>query len=176
MPESQQPQEGIAIMRSKILACRPKRVVDVGAGDGKWGQILHHLVDEIVAIEVWQPYVDKYNLRSIYDAVVCTDVRKWYGWKAGDVIIMGDVLEHMTRRDALALVRGCRAFGTVFLTIPTTPCPQDGEVYGNPYETHVDQWTHEELIAEGWELLHQGPNPKRLAMIGTYVMRRALPK
>lgn len=172
MPISQQPTEGQLLMEQAILRTPEARVVDVGAGSGKWGRILRGRVREIIALEAWKPYVNAHGLHRIYDRVLVMDARdEKVPWDAFDVAIFGDILEHMPRVDATALVERLRRLGlTLFLTVPITPCVQNGAAYGNPYETHCDQWTDKELRAEGWEKMHEGPNPRGLVTIGTYRM------
>ena len=70
MPKSQQPQQGQTIMIDRILASKHHRVLDVGAGDGKWGKLLNGLVPSIIALEVWSDYIMKYRLHDIYAAVI----------------------------------------------------------------------------------------------------------
>lgn len=171
MPESQQPMEGQKIMLEGILSNSNHRVVDVGAGDGRWGRLLKGKVRKLVAIEAWGKYVERYRLHDIYDEVFVEDVRNFKSWDDFDVVILGDVLEHMFRVDAIKLTQIFKQKELrAFLTVPITLCIQDGTVYGNPYETHLDQWTHKELETVGWKQLHQGLNPKGLVTIGTYVL------
>lgn len=172
MPESQQPMEGQKIMLEGILSNPNHRVVDVGAGDGRWGHLLKGKMQRLVAIEVWGNYVEHYHLRDIYDEVFIEDAKNFQAWGDFDVVILGDVLEHLHRVDALKLIATLKKTKVkVFLTVPITHCPQDGMVYDNPYETHLDQWTHEELERLGWEMIHQGLNPNGKVMIGTYIMQ-----
>lgn len=180
MPESQQPLEGQNIMLHDIFA-EPCHIfiLDVGAGDGRWGKLLRKnkpeyvMIERLDAIEIWQPYIDRYRLEDLYDKVVCVDAVEFQGWDEYNVIILGDVLEHLHRADALKLIEMLKEKKVkIFLTVPITPCVQDGRVYGNPYETHRDQWTHEELEAQGWKQLHQGLNPNGKVTIGTYVLNR----
>lgn len=176
MPESQQPLEGQNIMLTAILKGGCQSVLDVGAGDGKWGKLIRSWasrmrvnVQELVALEIWPEYVKKHRLHETYDEVLVMDLRDYRDWPNHDVIILGDVLEHIHREEALTLIGMLLAVkARTYLTIPISPCPQDGAVYGNQYETHLDQWTHEELETLGWKQLHQGPNPNGLVMIGTY--------
>jgi predicted TPR repeat methyltransferase len=170
MPESQQPAEGQAIMLELILRNPRVSVLDVGAGDGKWGALLRGRVRHVTGLEVWEPYVSKYGLEHVYDRVVVHDARTFDRWLEFDVVIFGDVLEHMPRADAETIVRRLRfPLGPdAFLTIPVTECVQDGAAYGNPYETHIEQWTHEQLATLGWRQLHVGPNPNGRVQIGTY--------
>jgi len=171
MPESQQPMEGQKIMLEEILSNPNHRVVDVGAGDGRWGRLLKGKVRRLVAIEAWGKCVERYRLRDIYDEVCIEDARNFKNWDDFDVVILGDVLEHMFRIDAIKLTQIFKQKKLrVFLTVPITLCIQNGTVYGNPYETHLDQWSHDELVALGWVRLHQGLNPNAKVTIGTYVL------
>lgn len=171
MPKSQQPIEGQKIMLDGILSNPNHCVIDVGAGDGRWGRLLKGKVQRLIAIEAWGKYVERYHLRDIYDEVFVEDAKNFQAWDDFDVVILGDVLEHLHRSDALKLIETLKKTKVkVFLTVPITLCPQDGMVYDNPYETHQDQWTHGELEAVGWKQLHQGLNPKGLVSIGTYVL------
>lgn len=169
MPESQQPIVGQKLMIDRILSGPHQRVLDVGAGDGKWGKLLKGLVPHLLALEVWPGYIKKYHLNDIYDVVIHGDLVKFDRFSEFDVIILGDVLEHLKRTDAIAVIDRLRQSGTrVFLTIPISKCVQDGTVYGNPYETHLDQWSHEELEAISWKVLHRGMNEAGTVEIGTY--------
>lgn len=168
MPISQQPQDGIDIALTQF---RPSNVVlDVGAGDGKWGLLLRGRVNRIIGVEVWEDYINKYDLRSKYDEVVHCDIRYFNFQEFYDVIILGDVFEHLLYNEAVALLpRLKNNCYKMLLTIPISYCPQDGTVYGNPYETHWYQWSDNELRDLGFKSLHQGLNPNGKVMIGTYV-------
>jgi organic radical activating enzyme len=157
-------------MLADILRVPCEHVLDIGAGDGRWGKLLKGKVGRLTGVEIWEPYVERYGLAAVYDQVLNIDVRSMQNFNEHwDVIILGDVLEHMARKDAIALIAKLKhSSGRVYLTIPISRCDQNGEVYGNPYETHLDQWTDEELKRLGWVQLHAGPNPNGKVMIGTY--------
>jgi hypothetical protein len=175
VPESEQPIAGRDLMVEHILALKPDGVIDVGAGEGKWGRLLRDRV-RIDALEIWPPYVERFPLGELYAGVHVADAREFGAWDEYEAAILGDVLEHMPKDDARALVDRMLAAGlTLFLSIPVTDCPQRGEPFGNPYEEHVAQWTHEELIDDGWRELHRGPVPSGLATVGTYWRRRDMP-
>ena len=107
-------------------------ILDVGAGWGKYAKLLTEY--EIDACEIWKPYVDKENLKNKYRQVFVTDICdlefEWY-----DIIIMGDVLEHIERERAVELINRlkskCQQF---YLVIPFNY--HQGEVDGNKYEIH----------------------------------------
>jgi len=124
-------------------------VLDVGAGRGKYRLLLHDYPD-VDACEVWAPTVDAENLRSLYRFVHVCDVYDlvtssnwndvWYS-----VVIMGDVLEHMTvERATAALERLGERSTTVIVVVPYL-YPQDEED-GNVYQRHIqDDLTPEQM-------------------------------
>lgn len=119
-------------------------VLDVGAGAGTYARF-RQPEQRWTAIEIWQPSIAQFALEQKYDHVICGDARVVPIAKH-DVIILGDVLEHMDVRDAQALVTRCRqAAKYVIVSIPIGHYPQ-GAFDGNPYEEHVtDDWSVEEV-------------------------------
>lgn len=77
------------------------RILDVGAGWGKYAYLFpDYYID---ANEIWGPYVDNEYLEKKYNQVfrgdICDMEFDFY-----DVIIMGDILEHIERPRAQELV------------------------------------------------------------------------
>lgn len=126
----------------------PVKVLDVGAGAGMWHDYLRSggYEGHLDAIEVWRPYIDKYNLKRKYHVVYNHDVRDWQDFYY-DVVILGDVLEHMTKDEAVALVQRISTMAKhIVIAIPVVHYPQ-GALEGNPYEVHVkDDWTNQEVL------------------------------
>lgn len=170
MPRSQQPAGGEKIIYNSIIAMGPNtKVLDVGAGDGKWS-ILTGKVNKCIGLEIWGPYIQRYNLYSKYDGVICIDIREFHDYKDYDVMIFGDILEHIPYTDAVKVVEEIKLSGvTMYLSIPISLCVQIG-CNGNPHEEHLYQWKHEELESFGFRQLHVGTNPNGLVKIGTYVL------
>jgi hypothetical protein len=147
--------EGKEWIKSRVAALAadgPVSVLDIGPGVGTYAKLLAGLpVTRMTGIEVWEPYVTTYRLREYYDEIIIGDARA-VGLPASDVIILGDVVEHMTRGEAQDLWRRCAVAGrqAVFLSIPVVHYPQQ-EIEGNPYEIHVEEdWSHE-LVLESFE-------------------------
>lgn len=108
--------------------------LDVGACDGKYSDLLGHYL-EMDGIEIFEPNILKYNLDQKYKHIVCDSIVNFeYEWY--DLIIFGDVLEHMTVEDAQKVLKyaeeRCRDYliGIPFLY------PQN-ELYGNKWERHI---------------------------------------
>lgn len=152
MPTSSTEGKDIAVAWLQDLPV-PRTVVDVGAGEGTWVRLLRDDWPDAhwTGVEIHAPYVDRFGLTDLYDRVIVADVRDldWQAhWPAGvDVMIFGDVLEHMPRSDATVVFeRATQAAKTVLVALPIVEYPQ-GSVDGNDHEAHVDTWTHSEAMA-----------------------------
>lgn len=117
-----------------------KTVLDVGAGSGTYGRLLAPYVNTIEAVEIWQPYIERFNLRDIYDKVIERDVRELRQRNFGfyDLVVFGDVLEHMSRDESLVLWEAASVADYGLISVPIIHYPQ-GEEEGNPYEVHVQE-------------------------------------
>lgn len=109
-------------------------ILDVGAGWGKYREVLPASYKAVDACEVWQPYIEEEGLRGRYRHVWGVDVMDLdphiiLGY---DLVILGDVLEHLHVGDAQGLVATCQ---TVIVVVPFE-YPQ-GPEEGNPYEEHL---------------------------------------
>ncbi len=133
---------------SVIQKMQPKTAIDFGAGEGIYGQILRKYSPETykVAVEIWAPYVTEFKLDKVYDEVWICDARIYPHFKY-DLVIFGDILEHMSKEDALALWdRVSKEAKYAIISMPIVHFPQ-GHIHGNPYEEHVkDDWSHEEIV------------------------------
>ncbi|CAM3901526.1 methyltransferase domain-containing protein [Cohnella lubricantis] len=142
-----------------IRLVKPAKVLDVGVGYGRWGMLCREFLDvwggkffrsqwttQIDGIEVFPANVDQYHqyfYNQIYvgNAYTVIDTLGRY-----DLIILGDVLEHFEKTQALHFLDKCLYRSShVLLIIPIgTNWPQ-GAVYGNEHERHLSAWSMEEL-------------------------------
>ncbi|MCC6944125.1 MAG: glycosyltransferase [Thermomicrobiales bacterium] len=127
----------------------PETVLDVGPGQGTYGKLIRGagIRCTIDAIEIWAPYVRQYRLDAIYDNISICDVRLWGDFDY-DLVILGDVLEHLDLDDAVEVwnrISG-RARNAI-VSLPIVNYPQ-GEVLGNPFEAHKKpDWTAAEVLS-----------------------------
>jgi glycosyltransferase involved in cell wall biosynthesis len=137
---------GKAHIRRIVGALKHDRMLDIGCGEGTYAKLFPDA--DWTGIEVWEPYVEAYGLRSLYPTLIVADARThtFAPDEHFDVAFAGDVLEHMTEDEAAALLEKLKACaGTVIASIPIGHYPQ-GEWGGNPYERHVvDDWTDERV-------------------------------
>lgn len=144
-----------------------KTVLDCGAGDGGYERLLRAYkpeVERLDAVEVWEANIEKHELRSRYDNVYHDDIRKHLDY-AYDLVIFGDVLEHMTRREAIDTWEWARSQAKyVLLSLPIIPFPQDG-IEDNPYEVHVTpDWSHEQVMLSFSGIVHY----RTFTVVGAY--------
>ena len=111
------------------------KILDVGAGSGKYGSLLRMWFNNIDAIEIFEPYIDQFKLKDIYnnvfnDNIINFDISNY------DYIIMGDILEHLSIDDAKELIKKITHNNQkCMVAIPYKM--EQGEVNGNIYETHL---------------------------------------
>lgn len=124
-------------------------LLDVGACDGKWRELLPEYTMD--AVEIFEPYARKLKgYRNVFVMDVAELEYDWY-----DLVIFGDVVEHMTVEQAqtvLEYAKGhCR---DMVVAVPWLY--EQGEVDGNKWQAHLQSDLTPELFAErypGFEVL-----------------------
>lgn len=138
--------DGKQYIRNILSRVRRDKILDVGVGSGTYAKMLPD--SQFTGIEIWEPYVERFNLKALYKDLIIEDARKVDYSALGhfDVAIAGDVLEHMTEDEAKALVDNLKKIcDTLIISIPIGHYPQ-GESEGNPHEQHVvDDWSDERV-------------------------------
>jgi predicted TPR repeat methyltransferase len=132
--------KGKAAAIKLLRGLKVKSVLDVGAGSGTYRKLAN--MNDLLpgarwtALEIWEPYIAQFDLKSLYDEVIIGDVRTYENTKY-DLVICGDVLEHMTKEEAFAVLdRFSSSYR--FVSVPTIHTPQ-GEYEGNPHERHIEE-------------------------------------
>lgn len=153
-------------------------VVDIGPGSGTYINLIKEEANccinaRWIGIEIWAPYIEQFRLRERYTEVINADVRT-VDWTqlTPDVVIAGDVLEHMTKLDAVALVDRILAVAkTLIVSIPIRHMPQDEHAYENPHEAHIkDDWSHEEVIDTWGHYIKDSYRKSAKSKLGVYWM------
>jgi hypothetical protein len=140
--------EGKAWISHVVPRLRPATVLDVGPGQGTYADLLRDITPGASwsCVEVHEPYVDMFDLWQKYDVVHIADIR-FFAWpRRYDVVILGDVLEHMPLLDALTVWTRARLNArNVVLSIPIIEYPQ-GVHYSNVHEAHLHTWSHDLVV------------------------------
>jgi len=156
--------ETIPVVIGLVWRLAPKRVLDVGAGYGKYGVLFREYLEmlhtrnsqprpsgstmwrkrlvRIDAVEGFSDYVGKLHY-AVYDNVYIENIFDFVKkqWEY-DLIFMGDVLEHIEKEAALnellpALL--ARVAMGVLISVPAYAEAQGSE-FGNELETHRSRW------------------------------------
>lgn len=136
------------IIRAWLLDNRKefKRVLDIGAGVGTYALMGRFPEQHWTAIEIFEPYVEMFNLEGKYDEVWVDDIRNSKLLEDYNLIIAADMLEHMAKDEAKAVIEKlllhCQQ---LLICVPMIHNDQHAGAEGNQYETHVDHWDAEEV-------------------------------
>lgn len=118
--------------------------LDIGAGDGKWRDLLPGLVMD--AVEAYEPNALQLSgYRKVYIYDVC-DLH--YG--NYDLIILGDVIEHLPVDKAQKVIEYAREHCRDLIIAVPFLYKQD-DIYGNPYEVHIQDDLTRELFMKRYE-------------------------
>ena len=131
------------------------RILDVGPGNGTYSELIRDLGYRMDAVEIWAPYVEEFNLRQKYENVYVGNILE-FDVEPYDFIILGDVLEHIHTDQAKELLEKFSIMNKKFMVAVPYMMPQDGDEYGNTYETH-----HQEDLTPD-VMLERYPNLEKL--------------
>lgn len=122
------------------------RILDVGAGAGKYGKLLKKEGRKIDCVEVFHPYLKSFALEDTYDIIylgsvtVFKPVKKQY-----DLAIFGDVIQTLAVPQAVQVLDDFRKARIPVLVIVPYLYPQPA-VLGNPYSEHKQDDLTEEVF------------------------------
>ena len=128
-------------------------ILDIGAGGGKYKYLLYNY-PKMDAVEKWEPYVEKLGLKNQYREVFVTDILD-FDFDFYDVIIMGDVLEHIPVDKAVGLMK--RLMQKCHDMVVVLPYMNASEVAceGNPNEIHRQADLTQEVIESRYPMLQK---------------------
>lgn len=136
------------VVRVILREIQPENVLDIGAGQGKYGRMVKQigLTDSrTIAVEL-DPELKETLLDAGYDEVWPVDVRQFmedYAGKVHDVVVMGDVIEHMKHSDGRDLLEFLN-YRSRFIIIVTPECmPMTDRRF---YVGHNSLWRPDSLM------------------------------
>ncbi len=148
MPGSSE--KGKALIKKWFISIAKKDLVlDVGPGWGTYSKLLRESNQIWHAVEIHEPYVDRFQLETLYDEIFIEDIRRFTPSVQYEVIICGDVLEHMQNEEAILVLQKLFQYTKyIIVSLPldaeTNAPPGTGDIdWNNPYELHVGKWSHQ---------------------------------
>ncbi len=116
------------------------RILDVGPGCGTYSDLLRNRFKNMDAVEIFPKNIERFGLYAKYNKIYHGDVCDFEHFHNYTLVIMGDILEHLSVEQAQKLLK--RINCDILVAVPYT-LPQ-GPVGGNDHETHIqDDLTHE---------------------------------
>lgn len=125
-------------------------ILDIGAGQGKYGKMFRNHAKKIDAVEVHEESIIRFNLEDIYDKVFNMNVINFDTIEKYDIIIFGDVLEHLSVEDAQMVLKRLYNKSKEIIIIVPYMFHQDG-VDGNPYEEHLQPDLTHDIFMERYD-------------------------
>lgn len=136
-----------------LRTIKPKSILDVGCGFGKWGFLAREYLDvwegnyhrkdwkiKIDAVEIFPEYVQPWH-REIYDNIFIGDIAE-LPIQNYDLILACDVIEHLADDKVIDKLRSHA--GNLIASIPLGVRPQ-GKLYNNEFEVHRSTWTLDKI-------------------------------
>ncbi len=134
--------------------------LDVGPGIGTYADMLvPHGFTNVDAVEIYAPYIERFNLRSLYKTVHVGDIRTFVFPKKYDCVILGDVLEHINVEDSQRLIARLRDHCMYALFSVPWMYPQD-PIGGNEAERHLQPDLTLDIMKQRYptlQMFHNGP-------------------
>jgi len=134
-----------------------KTIVDLGPGAATYSKLIK---GDFVwkAVEIWGPYIKRFELDKYYSEIRIGDIR-YMEFPKGDCCIAGDVLEHLRREDFISTFKKIdKQFDYVVISVPVNLLADD-VFEGNFLEGHQSYWSIDELdkVFVGYEKVNTDP-------------------
>lgn len=160
MAEGSSSLKHVRLVTDTTLALKPRSIVDLGMGTGKYGYVLREQHDlarvhwgenqwrlRLVGVEAYKPYITPIA-RAVYDEIVVSDAAE-YLHRPGeefDVALALDVLEHFEPDAGEEFIAAAlRRARHVMIVTPRGYYRQEGHI--NTFERHLSWWPAKALEA-----------------------------
>lgn len=137
-----------------IYTMKPKSVLDIGCGNGKYGFLTREYLDlwgeqekniQLDGIEIYEPYLTKIHYQ-LYDKIIVGDVRKVLNNLIGkyDLALMIDIIEHFDKNEAFTIIFQCLSIcDNLLIATPKLFYKQND--CKNIYEQHLSHWKEKDF-------------------------------
>lgn len=126
-------------------------ILDVGAGEGTYLNYLQDYFTNIEAVEVFKPNIDNFKLEEKYNKVYNINIKD-FKYDFYDIIIFGDVIEHLEVNEAQEVLKyALNRCKEMIVAVPYLN-PQ-GIEEDNVYEIHKQDDLTDEIMKERYPYL-----------------------
>lgn len=126
-------------------------ILDVGAGSGTYYNYLGDYFKNMYAVEVFEPNIKDFNLENKYKEVYNVDIKD-FKYEYYDIIIFGDILEHLSVKDAQNVLKyALNRCDEIIVAVPYLY--EQGICHNNVYEIHLQPDLTKEIMEERYPYL-----------------------
>lgn len=127
------------------------KILDVGAGEGTYLPFLQDYFENIEAVEVFKPNIDNFNLEERYKKVYNINIID-FKYDFYDIIIFGDVIEHLEVNDAKKVLKyALNRCKEMIVAVPYLSI--QGIEENNIYEIHKQDDLTDEIMKQRYPYL-----------------------
>jgi 16S rRNA A1518/A1519 N6-dimethyltransferase RsmA/KsgA/DIM1 with predicted DNA glycosylase/AP lyase activity len=126
-------------------------VLDVGCGQGDYYEMLKDHFNSIDAVEIWEPYITQFDLKNKYRNLYNIDIMK-FDFDYYDIIILGDIIEHLSREDAVTLLNKITHKCKELIVVVPYYLPQE-IVNDNIYERHLQPDLDDQIMEDYYPMI-----------------------
>lgn len=172
MPYSNTTFDGYVLKLLDLL--QPATVLDIGAGAGKYGKMVRDwgkskLLERpwVTGVEADDSYISRFELAKLYDTLIVDDANTLIHRPKMrfDLVILGDVIEHMRKSRALDLLNFL-VYRSGYIVVVTPDKFQQDDWEGHALEAHISTWSEHDFV--GWDTLHREYEGMHLFLIKGY--------
>ena len=148
---------------------KDSRILDVGAGEGTYCDLLKEYFSNIEGLEVFKPNIENYQLKDKYKKVYNIDIKDFIYPYRYDIVIFGDIIEHLEVEEAQKVLEYAKEMCTEMIVAVPYQYKQ-GIEYGNVYEIHKQDDLTPQIMSERYpylELLYGNSE------YGYYILRKS---
>ncbi len=137
------------VVERVIQFVSPHRALDIGTGNGKYGRLIRSLCPDahITGVEIEPSYIERFSLADIYDELRVQHAIELLKRpdETFDMVIFGDVIEHLRKSEGLDLLNFF-AYRTKYMLVRYPEQYIQNTWEGIPSEAHVSFWTFSDFL------------------------------
>lgn len=138
-----------SLVEHLITTIAPQSALDIGCGEGKYGQMLSRLRPDCrrSGVEMEASYIERFGLCELYHELHIGSAADWQTQaidRQYDLAILGDCLEHMPKSAGLDLLNFL-SYRSAYTLIISPEFVLQGSVDGVISEAHVSVWSERDL-------------------------------
>lgn len=129
---------------SIVSELKPKTVLDVGPGAGKYAGMIRSVSSKtrIEAVEIDKKYIKKFKLNDLYDKVHTSSIQKFVDSHHDsnyDLVIFGDVIEHLKKSEGVDVLNFF-VYRSKHIIIQWPHAYLQNAWEGHVHESHISVW------------------------------------